>query len=96
MTANTLIREANKVLKKAVTEVRKNQVSLPSSAVQQIIQLQQQVVQLRDTAIVLHRESGWTLEEIAVAFDISPARVSQISRHIAPNKTRRIRVKKSR
>ena len=96
MPANTLIRDANKALKKAVTEVRKNQVPLPTSTVQQIIQLQQQVVQLRDTAIVLHRESGWTLEEIAVAFDISPARVSQISRRVTPNKTRRIRVKKSR
>lgn len=87
---NELLSDALKAVREAQKHIRKSPVPLTKGQVNTILKLQRQVVELRDDAIRLMREQEYSLADIAILFNISPSRVSQISRGIKPPKTVRI------
>ena len=91
MTTAEKIATALKLLKEARRAVDQMKSPLPQDVVDQIVSLQGHVVELRNSAVTLHRESGYSLKEIAHAYDLSPSRVSQLANHIKLPQSKRIR-----
>ena len=82
-------------LEEIIDEINNSEIPLPENAIWGILKIQRQAVELRDAGVLLHRESGWTLNEVGAAFEISPSRVSQLSWGKQISKTPRIRLKSS-
>lgn len=81
--------QALKLLERSIRAIENSDITLPKRALKEIVKLQTTAVKLRDEAINLHYEAEWTLEDIGLAFEISPSRASQIARRIKLSRTKR-------